>query len=178
MDGVETWSCANLRLGNGREHFSSLATLHRGYAGRPCGFLRPSPSRLCTQHHGQLESVRCESICANLGGFQGFAQVRLAFSVFIALGRAPTRGVRNDEVIILRAPRHKCVWVWVQCSAVPCLVAPAAHLCANPSNRLSRLSRWTQVFRRCAWVWRGWVSRVSGPARRAYVSALLVTKHF
>ena len=109
---------------------------------------------------------------------RGFAQVRLAFSVFIALGRAPTRGVRNDEVIILRAPRHKCVWVWVQCSAVPCLVAPAAHLCANPSNRLSRLSRWTQVFRRCAWVWRGWVSRVSGPARRAYVSALLVTKHF
>ena len=50
---------------------------------------------------------------------RGFAQVRLAFSVFIALGRAPTRGVRNDEVIILRAPRHKCVWVWY--SAVPAL---------------------------------------------------------
>ena len=52
---------------------------------------------------------------------RGFAQVRLAFSVFIALGRAPTRGVRNDEVIILPTPRHKCVWVWVQCSACPVL---------------------------------------------------------
>ena len=33
--------------------------------------------------------------------------------------------------------RHvKCVYsaVGVQCSAVPCLVAPAAHLCANPSK--------------------------------------------
>ena len=56
-----------------------------------------------------------------VGFSRGFAQVRLAFSVFIALGRAPTRGVRNDEVIILRAPRHKCVWVWVQCSACPVL---------------------------------------------------------
>ena len=62
-----------------------------------------------------------KSICANLGGFQGFAQVRLAFSVFIALGRAPTRGVRNDEVIILRAPRQMCVGVGtVQCSALSC----------------------------------------------------------
>ena len=51
---------------------------------------------------------------------RGFAQVRLAFSVFIALGRAPTRGVRNDEVIILRAPRQMCGWVWVQCSALSC----------------------------------------------------------
>ena len=167
-----------MRLGNGREHFSSLVTSQRICRRALLVASAPLLPLACARSIMRNSSqFGVKSICANLGGSQGFAQVRLAFSVFIALGRAPTRGVRNDEVIILRAPRQMCVQCsgcTVQCSALSC-GSGSAPLRKSVANRLSRLSRWTQVFRCCAWVWRAWISRVSGPARRAYMSALVVT---